>query len=72
VDPKTLIIYPKSSDSHVTFSVRIQRELQDQLQKVVDQSGRSKNEVVGLLLQYALDHCVVEKRDRANACCAQR
>ena len=60
-----LIIRPKKvkgEDGYKTFSIRIKDELVDELECVVNKSGRSRNELIGILLDYALKHCIIEDR----------
>lgn len=59
MDSENLIIHPKGEDGYVTFSIRVKTEIQDKLNTVAAQTSRSRNEIVGLLLEYALDHCTV-------------
>lgn len=58
-----LIIKPKrvkGEDGYKTFSIRIKDELVDELECVVNKTGRSRNELIGILLEYALKHCIIE------------
>ena len=50
----------KGEDGYKTFSIRIKDELVDELECVVNKSGRSRNELIGILLEYALKHCIIE------------
>lgn len=61
-----LIIKPKrvkGEDGYKTFSIRIKDELVDELECVVNKTGRSRNELIGILLEYALRHCIIEDRN---------
>lgn len=61
-----LIIRPKKvkgEDGYKTFSIRIKDELVDELECVVNKTGRSRNELIGILLDYALKHCIIEDRN---------
>lgn len=61
-----LIIKPKrvkGEDGYKTFSIRIKDEIVDELECVVNKSGRSRNELIGILLEYALRHCIIEDRN---------
>ena len=51
---------PKGDDGYKIFSVRIREETLARLEKVAAATGRSRNELVGLFLEYALDHSEVE------------
>lgn len=60
-----LIIRPKKvkgEDGYKTFSIRIKDELVDELECVVNKTGRSRNELIGILLEYALKRCIIEDR----------
>lgn len=61
-----LIIKPKrvkGEDGYKTFSIRIKDELVDELECVVNKTGRSRNELIGILLEYALKRCIIEDRN---------
>lgn len=60
---KPLRIYPRGDDGHKTFSIRIRNELVERMDEVVSQTGRTRNELVGLFLEYALDNCTVVSKD---------
>ena len=53
-----LIIHPKrpkGDDGYKTFSVRIREEISAQ-------TGRSRNELIGILLEFSLDRCSIEPK----------
>ncbi len=50
---------PKGEDGHRVFSVRIPEETVARLDEIATRSGRSRNELIGLFLKYALDHCKI-------------
>lgn len=62
MDNEKLIIQPKlrGEDGYRTFSVRLPRETVESLDGIAARSGHSRNELIGMFLTYALDHCVVE------------
>lgn len=49
------IITPKE-DKSVTMTIRIDRNLQKQYSDLAIQTNRSRNELINMALQYALDH----------------
>ncbi|MBR2731760.1 MAG: ribbon-helix-helix protein, CopG family [Clostridia bacterium] len=49
----------KGDDSHRVFSIRVREETVAQLEEVAEKSNRSRNEVINLLLEYALAHCEI-------------
>lgn len=58
-----LIVRPKGAkgeDGYKTFSIRIKENTVARIEKISAQTGRSRNELIGILLEYALDRCVVE------------
>lgn len=56
-----LILTPKlkGEDGHKTFSIRLREETVQKLDALSASTNRSRNELIGLLLDYALDRCVV-------------
>ena len=64
MDDKKLIIRPKrlkGEDGYKTFSIRIKDELVEEINAISAETDHSRNELIGLFLQYAVDHCVIEK-----------
>lgn len=60
-----LVIRPKSlkgEDGYRTFSIRIKEETVVRIEELSSKTGYTRNELIGRLLNYALDHCVVEKQ----------
>ena len=60
---KELIIKPKRAkgeDGYKVFSIRIREEIVSRIDEVSAQTNRSRNEMIGTFLSYALDHCVVK------------
>ena len=49
------IITPKE-DRTVTMTIRIDRTLQEKYNELSAKTNRSRNELIGMALQYALDH----------------
>jgi len=54
---------PKGEDGYKVFSIRIKEELVERIDQISDQTGRSRNELIGTFLEYAVDQCVVEKAE---------
>lgn len=52
---------PKGEDGYKVFSIRIKEETVTRLEEVAAKSGRSRNELVGIFLDFALDRCIVER-----------
>ena len=60
-----LVISPKRSkgeDGYKTFSIRVREELVKNIDNISDKSGRSRNEIIALLLQYGVEHCKIEEK----------
>lgn len=52
---------PKGDDGYKTFSIRIKTETVERVEKLAVASGRSRNELIGMLLDYALDNSEITK-----------
>lgn len=50
----------KGEDGFKTFSIRIKDEIVEQLDLLSAQTNRSRNELVGILLEYAISNCEVK------------
>lgn len=50
----------KGEDGYKTFSIRIKDDLVEQLDSLVNETGRSRNELIGLLIEYAIKNCEVK------------
>ena len=50
----------KGEDGYKTFSIRIKNETVDQLDIISEQTNRSRNELINLLLDYAIENCEVK------------
>lgn len=53
------IIVPKEEKS-VTMTIRIDRTLQEKYNELSVKTNRSRNELIGMALQYALDNMEIE------------
>ena len=52
---------PKGEDGYKVFSIRIKEETVSKIDKISMQTGRSRNELIGKFLDYALDRCKVDE-----------
>ena len=62
---KDLIIKPKRAkgdDGYKTFSIHTKEEIVSKLDNISTQTGHSCNELIGVFLEYAIEHCRVEER----------
>lgn len=58
-----LIIRPKKirgNDGYKTFSIRIKEEIVDSIDSISNQTGHSRNELIGIFLEYAVNNCKIE------------
>lgn len=55
------IITPKE-DKNVTMTIRIDRTLQEKYNELSAKTNRSRNELIGMALQFALDHMEIKKK----------
>lgn len=51
----------KGNDGYKTFSIRIKDETVENIDEISIKTGRSRNELIGILLEYAVSHCKIEE-----------
>lgn len=51
---------PKGEDDYKIFSVRIKNQIYEKLEKIAGETGRSRNEIVMILLEDALERLKYE------------
>lgn len=56
------VIEPKE-DKAVTMTIRIDRVLQERYNELSAQTNRSRNELIGLALQYAIDNMEIKVKE---------
>lgn len=54
---------PKGEDGYRTFSVRLRESMVSRMDDISRETGRSRNELIGLFLEYALEHYTLEGGD---------
>ena len=54
------VITPKE-DKTVTMTIRIDRALQEEYNALSNKTNRSRNELINMALQYALDHMEIQE-----------
>lgn len=52
---------PKGEDGHKVFSIGIKEDTVLRLDEIAKKTGRSRNELIGTFLEFALKHCCVEE-----------
>ena len=50
----------RGEDGYKTFSIRINEDTVTELEKIAEQTNRSRNEIINILLDYAIDRCEVK------------
>jgi len=59
-DSSKLFIKKKGEDGTKTFSIRIKEETVKRIDELARKTDRSRNELIGILLDYGLDHAETE------------
>ena len=54
---------PKGEDGYRTVSVRLREPVVTRMDDISRETGRSRNELIGLFLEYALEHYMLEGGD---------
>ena len=54
---------PKGEYGYKTFSVRIKSNIVEELDRLSFDTGRSRNEIIGIMLRFALENCSILPRD---------
>ncbi len=49
----------KGDDGYRVFSVRLRTEILERINALADDTGRTRNELIGMLLDFALEHSEV-------------
>ena len=57
-----LIIKPKD-DRYVTMTIRTEKKIQEEYNKLSARTNRSRNELISMALKYALDNMVVDDKE---------
>ena len=50
----------KGDDGHKTFSIRIKDETVERLDDIAKKTNRSRNDLINMLLDYAMDYCEID------------
>lgn len=61
-----LVIKPKRAkgeDGYKVFSIRIKEDVVSRIDTISSQTGRSRNELIGMFLEYALERCVIQESE---------
>lgn len=52
---------PKGEDGYKVFSIRVNEDTVSKIEEMVNKTGRSRNEIIGLLLDFAMERCIIEE-----------
>ena len=52
----------KGDDGYKTFSIRIKDETVERLDKIADETNRSRNDIIGLMLDFGINNCEITDR----------
>lgn len=71
MDQEKLILTPKpkGEDEHRTFSIRVPKSTLLRIEDFAAKTGRNRNEVINIFLEYSLKHCVVTDEDSEESSC---
>lgn len=50
----------KGYDGYKIFSIRVKEEIVEKIDEISAKSERSRNELIGMFLEYAIAHCKIE------------
>jgi predicted transcriptional regulator len=51
----------KGDDGYRTFSIRIKEDTISKIERIAADTGRSRNELIGMFLEYAAERCEIDK-----------
>lgn len=50
----------KGDDGYKVFSIRVKEELIASIDELAEKTGRSRNELIGIFIEFGLDRCIVD------------
>lgn len=53
----------KGEDGYKTFSVRIKDETVEKLDKLSEETGRSRNELIGMMIEFGIENCEIAENN---------
>lgn len=51
----------RGEDGYKVFSIRIREETVSKIDDIAAKTGRSRNELIGMFLNFAVEHCEIEE-----------
>ena len=61
MNKEPLKIKRRGEDGHRVISIRIPVETMEKLDKIAQESNRSRNEIINILLEYGVENIIIEK-----------
>ena len=58
-----LLIKPRGEDGYRVFSIRVKEQTLEGIEEVARRTGRSRNELIGMMLEYALPRIKIESEE---------
>ena len=56
----------KGDDGYKVFSIRIKDEIYGQLEKLAAETNRSRNEIIGMMLEFAVENCEIKDPESSS------
>lgn len=53
----------KGEDGYKTFSLRIKDEVVVELDRIAEETGRSRNEIISLMLDFGIENCEITENN---------
>lgn len=51
----------KGDDGYKTFSVRVKEETIEKLERISQQTNRSRNELINIMLEFGIENCEIKE-----------
>ncbi len=53
----------KGEDGYKTFSLRVKDEVVAELDRIAEETGRSRNEIISLMLDFGIENCEITENN---------
>ena len=63
LDVKPEVKSKKNDDDYRTFSIRIKEKTVKKLDIIAEKTGRTRNELIGIFLDYSADNCIIKEEE---------
>lgn len=61
LEKKPALDRKRGEDGYRTFSIRIQEETVEKLDSIAKETGRTRNELIGTFLKFAVENCIIKE-----------